>query len=59
MLKSKTKKARENIKSYILQNFNPQNYEGYPDEFCGDKKILMTYQITLLKFLGKSLPDIR
>lgn len=38
MLKTNTKKARENIKNYILKNFHPEDYAGYPDEFTGDAK---------------------
>lgn len=33
MLKTNTKQARENIKSYILKNFRPEDYAG---EFTGD-----------------------
>ena len=36
MLKSTTKKARENVKKYILKYFDPQDYEGYPGEFTGN-----------------------
>lgn len=38
MLKTNTKKARENIKNYILKNFHPEDYAGYPGEFTGDAK---------------------
>lgn len=53
MLKSTTKKARENIKSYILQNFNPENYAGYPDEFCGDEKNFDDVKKYILKIFRK------
>lgn len=36
MLKTNTKKARENVKKYILKYFDPQDYEGYPGEFTGN-----------------------
>lgn len=38
MLKTNTKKARENINIYILKNFHPEDYSGYPGEFTGDAK---------------------
>lgn len=36
MLKSKTKRVRENVRGYILKYFDPENYKGYPGEFAGN-----------------------
>lgn len=34
MLRTNSKKAMENIKNYILENFTPESYEEYADLEC-------------------------
>lgn len=50
MLKMNTKKARENLRGYILKYFDPSDYEGYPDEFTGNMNDFNDVKSTLLKF---------
>lgn len=42
MLKSNSKKAKENIKQYIIDNFTPENYtDTPPEDFDGIAKFIL------------------
>ena len=57
MLKTNTKKVRENIKNYILKNFHPEDYAGYPDEFTGDAKNFEDVKKYIIDIFKKEYAD--
>lgn len=59
MLKTNTKKARENVKRYIVKYFDPECCEGCPGEFAGNPENFNDVKNYIMEIFHKESRDWR